>query len=88
MDRGLAYGDGVFRTLQHNGYPYCWGLHYHRLEADCNTLGIVCPSADALLDDIARLQGVEESSVIKLSSPAVKVCVAMPFHLWRSLRAL
>ena len=66
LDRGLAYGDGVFRTLQHNGYPYCWGMHYHRLEADCNALGIVCPSADALLDDIARLQGSEQNSVIKI----------------------
>ncbi len=66
MDRGLAYGDGVFRTLQHNGYPYCWGMHYHRLEADCNALGIVCPSADTLLDDMERLQGGKQNSVIKI----------------------
>ncbi|HEY7986038.1 MAG TPA: aminodeoxychorismate lyase [Methylophilaceae bacterium] len=66
LDRGLAYGDGVFRTLQHHGYPYCWDMHYHRLEADCNALGIVCPSADTLLDDIERLTELEESSVIKI----------------------
>jgi 4-amino-4-deoxychorismate lyase len=56
LDRGLAYGDGVFRTmLLRNGFPICWEMHYRRLEADCNALSIVCPSAETLLDDIERL---------------------------------
>lgn len=68
MDRGLAYGDGVFRTLMlRNSQPYCWDLHYRRLEADCNAIGIVCPSAEMLLDDIQRLAvDTDDVSVIKI----------------------
>jgi 4-amino-4-deoxychorismate lyase len=68
LDRGLAYGDGVFRTLKsRNSMPYCWDMHYRRLEADCNAIGIVCPSAEVLLDDIQRLANeVEDISVIKI----------------------
>ena len=68
LDRGLAYGDGVFRTLPlRNGHAECWNLHYRKLEADCNALGIVCPAAEVLLDDIARLTEVTEiSAVIKI----------------------
>jgi 4-amino-4-deoxychorismate lyase len=68
LDRGLAYGDGVFRTMQqHAGQPYCWDRHYARLEADCNALSIVCPSAEILLDDVERLVGEsDDSSVIKM----------------------
>jgi 4-amino-4-deoxychorismate lyase len=55
-DRGLAYGDGVFRTLRiQSGLPSNWHLHYQKLVADCSTIGIVCPSAELLIDDIHRL---------------------------------
>lgn len=55
-DRGLAYGDGVFRTLRiHGGLPCNWHLHYQKLVADCSTIGIVCPSAELLIDDLHRL---------------------------------
>lgn len=68
MDRGLAYGDGVFRTLRlSHSQPCSWTLHYHRLEFDCNALSIVCPSSEVLLDDIQSLSdGTEDSSVIKI----------------------
>lgn len=56
FDRGLAYGDGVFRTLRvQSGLPCNWHLHYQKLVADCSTIGIVCPSAELLIDDIHRL---------------------------------
>lgn len=56
FDRGFAYGDGVFRTLVVvDGNPQCWVRHFQRLEADCNALGIVCPSEETLRADIATL---------------------------------
>lgn len=56
IDRGLAYGDGIFRTLRvQSGLPCNWHLHYQKLVADCSTIGIVCPSAELLIDDIHRL---------------------------------
>lgn len=56
LDRGFAYGDGVFRTLVvNNGRPQHWALHYARLLHDCNVLGIVCPSASVLQNDLEHL---------------------------------
>ena len=56
LDRGFAYGDGVFRTMQvKDGAPVKWTRHYRKLVDDCNLLGIVCPSADILLGDIRQL---------------------------------
>lgn len=67
FDRGIAYGDGVFRTLPvYSGIPHCWERHYRRLQADCNGLGIVCPSEEILRDDIARLIDDGEHAVIKI----------------------
>ena len=52
LDRGLAYGDGVFRTLKIiNGVPAHWPLHYQKLVEDCSAIGIVCPIADQFMSD-------------------------------------
>ena len=38
-DRGLAYGDGVFRTMcVERGLVRCWDLHYRKLREDCAAL--------------------------------------------------
>ncbi|MDP2071543.1 aminodeoxychorismate lyase [Methylotenera sp.] len=72
LDRGFAYGDGVFRTmLMRNGQPECWPLHYQKLVADCAAIGIVCPSAELLMNDMQQLISIKEltdnlSSVIKV----------------------
>lgn len=67
MDRGFAYGDGVFRTLRvQHGTPDHWTLHYKKLVEDCNVLGIVCPSADLLLADIERLFTSGEDAIAKI----------------------
>ncbi|NOU01919.1 MAG: aminodeoxychorismate lyase, partial [Gallionella sp.] len=43
-DRGLLYGDGVFRTLRvSNGQALHWSLHYQKLQHDCAAIGIRCP---------------------------------------------
>lgn len=67
LDRGFAYGDGVFRTLRvSQGAPHAWALHYNKLVEDCNRLGIVCPTAEQLLGDIERLCGNEKAVVVKM----------------------
>lgn len=42
-DRGLAYGDGVFRTLRVlDGTPRHWQRHYAKLARDCAALELPC----------------------------------------------
>ena len=67
LDRGLAYGDGVFRTMQVlQGRAVAWQRHYRKLSDDCNALGIVCPAEDILLSDIAHLCSDNTDCVIKI----------------------
>lgn len=67
FDRGFAYGDGVFRTLKMvNGLPEHWPQHYQKLVADCAVIGIVCPSAELLMDDFQQLFSVDEIAVAKV----------------------
>jgi len=55
-DRGLAYGDGVFRTFAVRGSePQHWRRHYDRLHRDCAVLGMVCPDETTLRSDLAQL---------------------------------
>src|SRR3546814_16537314 len=65
--RGLAYGDGVFRTFKvSRGIPDIWSLHYQKLQEDCSRLNIACPSSELLLDDVSRLFTSEEQAVAKI----------------------
>ena len=67
LDRGLAYGDGVFRTLKVvNGLPEQWPAHYQKLVADCGAIGIVCPSAELLMSDLTQLFAPDEVAVAKI----------------------
>ena len=55
-DRGLAYGDGVFRTLRvRGGRPLNWARHYRLLARDCAMLGLDCPGEATLADEIRRV---------------------------------
>jgi 4-amino-4-deoxychorismate lyase len=66
FDRGLSYGDGVFRTFKViEGLPVDWPLHYQRLVSDCGAIGIVCPSAEVLIGDIQSLFSPNDSAVAK-----------------------
>jgi len=68
LDRGFAYGDGVFRTMvMRSGLPVDWPLHYQKLVADCAAIGIVCPSAELLMDDFLQLFLVEDIDGNKLA---------------------
>ena len=64
FDRGLMYGDGVFRTLLvREGRPLCWQRHYDKLCTDCAALGIDCPAEDRLLAEMGRLLGTTPDCV-------------------------
>lgn len=66
-DRGLAYGDGVFRTLPViDGKPQAWALHYNKLSEDCSRLSLACPSISDLMDDIHQLYVDHASGVAKV----------------------
>lgn len=65
LDRGFAYGDGVFRTIKViNGLPEHWPMHYQTLFADCSAIGIVCPSADTFISDFKKIFDADEFSAI------------------------
>jgi len=68
LDRGFAYGDGVFRTMKVvNGLPLHWPQHYQKLVADCAVIGIVCPVAEILVDDLQHLFTPNETAVAKIT---------------------
>lgn len=55
-DRGLLYGDGVFRTMRRvDGISLCWPRHYRKLAADCAALGLCCPDVAVLETELAQL---------------------------------
>ncbi|MDP2783057.1 MAG: aminodeoxychorismate lyase [Sulfurimicrobium sp.] len=55
-DRGLLYGDGVFRTLKRaEGVSLYWARQYRKLVADCAALHLSCPAAAVLEADLERL---------------------------------
>lgn len=67
LDRGFAYGDGVFRTFKMvQGLPESWPLHYQKLVADCAAINLVCPSAELLMEDLQQLFSVQETAVAKI----------------------
>jgi len=67
FDRGLAYGDGVFRTLLvREGNPLCWPRHYDKLYGDCAGLDIVCPPEAILAAEMAKLIADTPDCVLKV----------------------
>jgi 4-amino-4-deoxychorismate lyase len=66
-DRGLAYGDGVFRTLPLvAGRAPHWARHYAKLASDCSALGIPSPSRADLEADLARVAAREPECAVKI----------------------
>ncbi len=66
-DRGLAYGDGVFRTLRmKSGRPVCWERQYAKLHQDCTALRIACPSALLLSSELQQLGKTQPEGVAKI----------------------
>ena len=66
-DRGLLYGDGVFRTLRvAQGKALHWPLHYLKLKHDCNALGIACPDEAMLCAELDQVLTQHPDGVVKL----------------------
>lgn len=97
-DRGLQYGDGIFRTMRWQvGGVLDWDLHYAVLQRDARTLGLFCPPAACWLADIQQLCGQDvDVAVIKLiltrgdsvrgylpaSSPVRRIVQRLPFQAY------
>ncbi|ANG62668.1 aminodeoxychorismate lyase [Marinobacterium aestuarii] len=70
-DRGLAYGDGLFETVQlRAGRPLLLDLHLERLRSGCERLAIKSPTLfDDLqsdLEHLARLCSMQDFGVLKI----------------------
>lgn len=67
-DRGLAFGDGVFRTLECiDGVPRLWRWQYARLCADASALSLVPPAEGLLLAELAQASTGLARSVAKIT---------------------
>jgi len=66
-DRGVLYGDGVFRTmLVSQGHAMHWPLHYRKLQGDCAVLGMKCPDFALLSNELEELLTKHPHGVLKL----------------------
>lgn len=66
-DRGLLYGDGIFRTVEcHAGRPRWWSYHYRCLAHDVASLGLPLPDEAVLLDEIYQLTACYPRAVAKV----------------------
>jgi 4-amino-4-deoxychorismate lyase len=66
-DRGLLYGDGVFRTIRAlHGKAQHWSLHLQKLQHDCAALGISCPDVALLSAQLNNLLMQQPDGVVKL----------------------
>ncbi|WP_158583326.1 aminodeoxychorismate lyase [Salinisphaera sp. Q1T1-3] len=66
-DRGLAYGDGIFRTLcVIDGHVVALESHAQRLRHDCDRLALSAPPLNAIVADIDALCGVRGRFVVKI----------------------
>ena len=72
-DRGLLYGDGVFRTLKRvGGVARCWPRQYAKLAADCAVLGLHCPDAAVLAAELAQLPADCVAKIIVTRGPGAR----------------
>ena len=56
FDRGLAFGDGVFRTfLVEGSKPKLWKIQYQKLSQDLKAIEVKPPSQKIILSDIKKL---------------------------------
>ena len=78
-DRGLAFGDGVFRTLAvRGGRPLNWAWHLRRLAVDCERLRLATPPESLVRDEIARVAPAEATVKIIVTRGASARGYAIP----------
>ncbi|HEX8756678.1 MAG TPA: aminodeoxychorismate lyase [Steroidobacteraceae bacterium] len=67
LDRGLHFGDGLFETIAClKGRPRFLSLHLQRLAHGCRVLGFPPPAMPLLCEEIERVAGAQERSIVKL----------------------
>ena len=67
LDRGLAYGDGLFETtLCVAGKATLWSRHFERLISGCERLALPLPDARVLVHEIAQVAGDRARCVVKI----------------------
>ncbi len=67
QDRGLLYGDGVFRTLRVvAGEPRWWEEQIAKIAEDCGRLGIDAPQTEVWRADLKQISIHESDGVLKL----------------------
>ena len=67
MDRGLAYGDGVFRTFPaRNGAAVHWRRQYAKLASDAAALGLEAPAAGSLAAEVESACRGEPECAVKI----------------------
>jgi 4-amino-4-deoxychorismate lyase len=67
LDRGLAYGDGVFRTIRViGGQPTLWHRHIRHLDEGCQRLGIPVVDRALLAAEAATLFADGADGVLKI----------------------
>lgn len=65
-DRGLQFGDGIFRTLLvRAGRPLNWDRHFRRLARDCAVLSLPVPAEAVLRAEMARVAPGE--AIVKIT---------------------
>ena len=66
-DRGLAYGDGVFRTFPvTRGRAHNWRSQFQKLAHDCAALGLACPAEHVMAEEVARASEPQHEGVVKV----------------------
>lgn len=66
-DRGLMYGDGVFRTLRvGNSSPLWWDEQLAKLAEDCARIGLQAPATAIWKADLAQIASSLKVGVLKL----------------------
>ncbi|MES1982488.1 MAG: aminodeoxychorismate lyase [Pseudomonadota bacterium] len=67
QDRGLLYGDGVFRTMRVLDQRILhWPRHYDKLQRDCVALKLHCPDALLLRAEFQQLLDQHPAGVAKV----------------------
>jgi 4-amino-4-deoxychorismate lyase len=67
LDRGLAYGDGLFETIRAvAGTAPLRGRHMARLSEGCRRLGLPAPDIDVLAAEFARMAQPAPDCVVKI----------------------
>lgn len=67
LDRGLAYGDGLFETIRVvRGVAPLWDRHLARLREGCERLGLSPPQGDVLARECADVAEGLADAVVKI----------------------